>query len=200
VGDTQGLVKRLVLVGALALAAAGCGGTTTTTVTVTQTVTQTMTTTRTVTTTGGGSPAAACTGTDLSATFTGVPGSAGAGTIVYRLKLKNTSQAPCWVSGLPQAQLLDANGSPLPTHVIPSHRGVGTAARLVLQPADSATAEARFSPDVPGQGDNQSGACQPKAETLRVTPNGGGTVDAPIQPPTRVCEQGQLQFDLLARA
>ncbi len=187
-------MKRLALIGALALAAAGCGGTKTVT------VTETLTTTRTVTTTAAPASVAACTGSDLGATFALVQGSAGAGQIVYRLTMKNTSQAACWVSGLPQAQLLDANGSPLPTHVVSSNRGVGTAARLVLQPGGSATTEARFSPDVAGSGDKQTGACQPRAALLRVTPNGGGTVDAPVQPPTSVCEQGTLQFDLLSRA
>jgi hypothetical protein len=190
----EGPVRRLALIGALALAVAGCGGTKTVT------VTQTLTATRTVTTTAAPAAGAACTGGDLSATFALVPGSAGAGQIVYRLTVKNASQAACWLSGLPQAQLLDASGSPLPTHVVSSRRGVGTAARLVLQPGEAATAEARFSPDVAGTGDKQSGACQPQAATLRLRPNGGGTVDAPVQPPTSVCEQGTLQFDLLSRA
>ena len=50
---------------------------------------------------------------------------------------------------------------------------------------------------VPGPGDNQSGACLPKALTLELVATGGGYVDAPIQPPTSVCEQGTLNFDLL---
>ncbi len=184
-------MKRLGLAAVAVLAlAAGCGGTKTVT------VTQTVTTTRTVTTTPSSASAAACTGSDLSASFDVVEGSAGAGQIAYRLTLKNTSQSPCWISGLPQAQLLDASGATLPTHVISSNRGVGTTAKLVLQPGASATADARFSPDVAGTGDKQSGACQPEAATLRVTPNGGGTVDAAVSPPTSVCEQGQLQFDL----
>ena len=177
---------------ALVLVLAACGGTKTVT------VTQTVTTTRTVTTTPSAASAAACTGSDLSASFDVVQGSAGAGQIAYRLTLTNASQAPCWISGLPQAQLLDAAGKTLPTHVISSQRGVGTAARIVLQPGGSATADARFSPDVAGTGDQQSGQCQPQAATLRVTPNGGGSVDAAIDPPTSVCEQGQLQFDLPA--
>ena len=57
-------------------------------------------------------------------------------------------------------------------------------------------AEAQFSPDVNGTGDSTSGQCQPTATVLRVTAPGGGTFDAPIQPPTPVCEQGSLHFKL----
>jgi hypothetical protein len=66
-----------------------------------------------------------------------------------------------------------------------------------LEPGTTATATVRFSPDVPGPGDSQSGSCQPEAHTLALTPTGGGTVDVPIQPPTSVCERGTLNFDLL---
>jgi len=52
--------------------------------------------------------------------------------------------------------------------------------------------DARFSPSVNGTGDNTSGQCQPTAATLRLTLAGGGTVDAPIQPATPVCEKGSM--------
>lgn len=157
-----------------------------------------MTTTRTVTTPKPPAAAAACSGSQLSGTFALVPGSAGAGQVVYALKLTNTSQTSCSLSGIPQAQLLGASGSSLPTHVVPAQPGTATAALITLTPGASAAANARFSPDVTGQGDSQSGACQPTAHTLRVTLSGGGTVDAPIQPPTSVCEQGRLSFQLLS--
>jgi hypothetical protein len=48
---------------------------------------------------------------------------------------------------------------------------------------------------VNGVGDNTNGTCQPKASTLRVA-LGGAPLDAPISPPTSVCEQGTLQFSL----
>lgn len=159
--------------------------------------TRTVTVTHTVTTTPSTARAAACTGDQLSGTFAAVPGSAGAGQIEYGLTLINTSQKPCFVSGLPQVQLLDATGASLPTHVVAAQPGTATAALITLAPGASAAASARFSPDVSGQGDAQSGACQPTAHTLRVSPNGGGTVDAPIKPPTSVCEQGRLSFQLL---
>lgn len=160
--------------------------------------TVTVTTTRTVTTTPGPSAAAACKGDQLSGSFAAVPGSSGAGQVEYALKLTNSSHASCYVSGIPQAQLLDSSGSSLATHVTAAQPGTATAARITLAPGASAVATARFSPDVSGQGDAQNGPCQPTAHTLRVAPNGGGAVDAPIQPPTSVCEQGRLSFQLFA--
>jgi hypothetical protein len=155
-----------------------------------------VTTTRTVTHQSG--VASPCTGGQLSGTFALVTGSQGAGQVSYLLTLKNTSSTRCYVFGLPQAQLLGTGGAALPTHVAAAQSGSGK--QVVLAPGGSAVAQARFSPSVPGTGDSESGACQPKASTLQVTPDGGGTVDASIQPPTSVCERGTLNFDLLAAA
>lgn len=154
-----------------------------------------MTTTHTVT--RQTSPAAPCTGSELSGTFAVVAGSQGAGQVAYVLTLQNTSQTSCYVFGLPQAQLLGAGGTALPTKVASAQAG-SSGSRVVLAPGRSAVAQAQFSPSVAGQGDAQSGTCQPKASTLRVTPDGGGTVDAPIQPPTSVCERGTLNFDVFS--
>jgi hypothetical protein len=134
----------------------------------------------------------ACTGGQLSGTFKEAPGGGGAGQIEYILTLTNTSGAKCTINGLPVAVLLDSSGTPLPTHVT----GTNISPLVALAPGNSATATARFSPDVPGKGDSQTGTCQPKAYTLRVTPSGGGTVDAPIKPPTSVCERGTLNFSV----
>lgn len=184
---------------AVGLTLAGCGLSKTKSVVVNHTHTVTVTVTHTITTTPKPpADAAACSGGQLSGTFAGVPGSAGAGQIEYALTLTNTSQNPCFVSGIPQAQLLGSTGSSLPTHVVAGQPGTATAAKITLTPGASAVANARFSPDVSGQGDAHSGACQPKAHTLRVTPDGGGTVDAAVQPPTSVCEQGRLSFQLFS--
>jgi hypothetical protein len=176
---------------ALGLTVAGCGLGSTKTVTVTQT--HTVTSTRTVTTTGSGSSAKPCTGGQLSGAFALVPGSAGAGQIVYALKLKNTSPSACALRGIPQATLLGVTGAALPTHVRAG--GAGGTRRVVLQPGASAVAQARFSATVAGPGDSQSGTCQPEAHTLQVTTAGGGVTDAAIKPPTSVCEQGTLSFE-----
>jgi hypothetical protein len=152
-----------------------------------------------------GGPAATvapCHGAQLSGTFKVIPGSAGAGNIVYTLRLKNRSTATCFVSGLVKMQLLGKYGRALPTHVVPVFRGGLTAVRVVLAPGKSAKATARFSPDIPGPGEPQvNGACERTSYKVRVTPPpGGGTLIAPVLPPTPVCEHGGLQVSALSHA
>ena len=185
---------------AVVAVAAGCGGTKTVTVTQSSTTARTVTVTTTTTTTTGSAGPAACTGADLEGRFAVVPGSAGAGNIVYELRLTNTSASPCVVSGLPAVRLLDKNGSPLPTHASAAQPGQATAAQIVLQSGQAAKADARFSPDVPGTGEQQIGSCEPKAFVLRVAAPGGETVAAPISPPTSVCEHGALSFSVFSSA
>jgi len=178
------------------LLAAGCGGTKT--VTVTNTVTHVKTVTvhkpkppATTTTTVASTT---CAAGGLKGSFDGVEGSAGAGQITYRLTLTNIGSSPCFVSGIPQVQLLGTTGDALPT-TASAEPGQGPGAKITLQPGGKATSDARFSPDVPGQGDQQQGRCEPIATVLRVTAPGGGVLDAPVQPPTSVCERGSLHFD-----
>lgn len=146
--------------------------------------------------------AAPCVGTMLSGTFRLVSGSAGAGNVVYALRLRNRSQATCFVSGLARLRLLGRAGTPLPTRVVPAFRGGLTAVRVVLRPGAVAKATARFSPDVPGPGEPVAGGqCEPTAYRVRVTtPPGGGSLLAPVTPPTPVCEHGTLQLSALSRA
>jgi len=190
----------LMLATAGILLAAGCGGSKTVTVTRTQTRTRTVTTTRTVTAPPSAAASQPCTGSMLHGTFRVVEGSAGAGQISYALTLTNASRQACFVSGLPVVQLLSASGAALPTNVSAAHPGEQTAAKVSLAPGGSATAEARFSPDVPGVGDQQGGQCQPAAALMRVTATGGGTLVVPLQPPTSVCEKGSLRFDVFTGA
>ena len=169
-----------------------------TTVTTTQTVTRTVTApppTATATTAPPLSAAPACTSTRLGGSFAAIPGSAGAGQISYVLTVTNTSDSECYVSGLPQLQLLDAHGGALQTSVSAAQPGQATAAKILLQPSSSAKSDARFSPDVPGQGEGQAGQpCEPVAHQLQVTATGGGTFTVPIKPPTSVCEHGSLRM------
>jgi hypothetical protein len=183
------------VVAAVGLTAAGCGLSSTKTVTLHA---HTVTTTVTVTTTSSAASATPCTGEQLSGTFVLVPGSAGAGQIEYALTLTNTSHTACYVRGVPKATLLNASAAALPTHVTPA--GGGAPTRVMLEAGASAVAHARFSPDVPGPGDSQSGECQPQAHTLQVSPNGGGVTDAAIKPSTSVCERGTLNFEVLGYA
>ncbi len=151
---------------------------------------------------GAPSTSRACTGSMLSGTFRVVPGSAGAGNIVYRLRLKNTGPAACFVTGRPVVSLLDAAGRGLPTKAtFVGPRGAPAAVKISLSPGSgTATLTARFSPDIPGPGEPFMGSqCERTAYKLRVSPSGGGTLIAPISPPTPVCEHGGLQLTDLER-
>ena len=197
--NTQGVRHGLVVLAVLALA--GCGATKT--VTVTQTVTHARTVTVTTTTTGTTTTTAAsapCAAGSLQGSFDVVHGSPGAGQISYTLTLTNTGATPCYVSGIPQVQLLGTTGTALPTAPSAEPPVPTNPPKVSLQHGKSAATEARFSPDVNGTGDNTAGQCQPTATVLRVTAPGGGTLDAPIQPPTPVCERGSLHFRVFTSA
>jgi hypothetical protein len=142
-----------------------------------------------------------CRGPQLAASFSVVRGSAGAGNVVYALRLRNRSRAGCFVSGLARLRLLSKRGRPLPTRVVAAHPGQTTAVRVVLRPGGWASASARFSPDVPGVGEPAAGRrCEPVAYRVRVTPPpGAGATVAAVVPPTSVCEHGQLQLSVLVR-
>jgi Protein of unknown function (DUF4232) len=139
----------------------------------------------------GGSSAAGCSG--LTGRFSVVPGSAGAGNIVYALRLKDGGSQSCLLRGLPVLRLLGARGQALPTHIVldPRFKQVRP---FLLRPGKTATAMARFSPDVPGPGEPTSKkTCEPVAHTARVSA-GGTSVVVPIRPATPVCEHGRLTF------
>src|SRR5262249_33443985 len=102
------------------------------------------------------------------------------------LTLTNISQKACTLAGLAYGVMLeDAKNKGLPTHV----KGNASAAPVTLEPGDSATATARFSPDVPK---SPGGKCEPNARQLSLNP-GAGTVEAPVKPSTSVCD-GTLHF------
>lgn len=141
---------------------------------------------------------APCAGRDLTGTFAAVPGSAGAGQISYNLRLRNRSTHACFVSGLPALRLLGRYGKPLPTHVSAAHPGQLTAVKVVLRPGGYAAATARFSPDVPGPGEQSTKQCETTAYHVRVTaPPGAGSFVAPVTPPTPVCEHGSMVLSAL---
>ena len=77
-----------------------------------------------------------------------------------------------------------------------------TAVKVTLRHGKAAKADARFSPDIPGPGEPQTGApCEPKAYKVRVTvPPGGGTLLAPVLPPTKVCVHGNMSVRALSAA
>ena len=138
---------------------------------------------------GSSTTSTRCGGIQLGGTFTAIPNSAGAGNIVFRLALQNLSSSTCTLTGLPQGgALLGKTGTKLPTHI--RNNFPGRVAVLVrLAPGKIAYANARFSPDVAGTGDNMSGQCQPKAYWLQVE-----GLNVKIAPATPVCERGTLNF------
>ena len=136
------------------------------------------------------SQAAGCTA--ISGSFTVIRSSAGAGNIVYTLRLHNGGSQSCLLKGLPQLRLLGVHGKPLPTHVVADPRFTAPKP-FVLRPAHSTTAKARFSPDVPGVGEGHPGPCEPVAYKARVVV-GGTTVVVPLDGHTSVCEHGLLTF------
>jgi hypothetical protein len=144
-----------------------------------------------------GAPAAdePCRGGALHGSFTVVPGSAGAGNIVYALRLQNVSQVTCTLTGLPQVRLVDRLHKPLPTHATAAHPGQLSAILVRVAPGSWASASARFSPDVPGPGEPVAGtACERTAYALRIAAPAGGTVLIPMRPATPVCEHGGMSF------
>jgi hypothetical protein len=137
----------------------------------------------------GSSSAAAC--GSLSGSFSVVPNSQGAGNILYTLRLKNGGSTSCLLVGLPVLRLLDVHGNPLPTHILRDPRYHENT--FLLRPGKTASATARFSPDVPGPGEPVTKRCEPVAHAVRVSA-GGASVVVPIKPPTSVCEHGRLTF------
>jgi hypothetical protein len=137
----------------------------------------------------------------LSGSFREVLGSPGAGQITYSLGLRNRSAKTCFVSGIPGLALRDAEGRALPTHAtFAGPRGMLSSVLVPLAPGRVATLTARFSPDIPGPGEPQTKACEPKATGLRVAVSGGGALIAPVSPPTAVCEHGSMQVTTLRAA
>ena len=192
-------ILKLFAFAVVGIALAGCGGAKT--VTVTRTVAQARTVTVRATTTATAPTAAAeCRASNLRGAFDHIPFSEGAGSTSYRLTVTNIGSPPCFVSGVPNVQLLNTTGSPLPTHVSATQAGTALAVAVTLQHGSSATADARFSPDVTGVGDQAMGQCEPTATALRVTVWAAIGVDAPIKPPTPVCEQESLSFSFFRAA
>ncbi len=140
-----------------------------------------------------------CRGSQIGGSFAAIPGSPGAGHISYRLVVRNTSKTTCFVSGIPALTLIGKYRKALPTAARPEFPGALAAIRIDLSPGKAARLDARFSPDVPGPGEQQMGPCERVATRLRVVPNGGGSALVPITPATTVCEHGAMSLTLLSR-
>jgi hypothetical protein len=92
-------------------------------------------------------------------------------------------------------QLLSATGASLPTNVV--RDPAVPPAILTVAPGAAVSAVARFSPDIPGPGDSQTGVCQPMAtRTLVIAPNDTAQLSVP-GPQSSVCEQGTIDVRAL---
>jgi hypothetical protein len=140
---------------------------------------------------------ALCSASAVAVSFAVVRGSQGAGQTSYALRVKNTSSSRCRTGGLARIVLLGHNGAKLPTAVTVA---CGNCAALVieLEPGISAWADARFSPDVPGPGEDHPGRCEPVAYKVAVTlPGTSGSAVGLIRPPTSVCSHGAIRLTYL---
>lgn len=92
---------------------------------------------------------------------------AGAGNRYAVLSLTNTGTSPCVIFGYGGVQLLDAAGKPVPTRQVrdPQHKPL----RVLLQPGGAADSTLHWSV-VPSGSESTTGACQPTAAALLVTP------------------------------
>jgi hypothetical protein len=95
--------------------------------------------------------------------------------------------------------LLDVARKPLPTHVRAAFPQGLSAILVTLAPGHSTRATARFSPDVPGPGEQSRGRCEPAAWWFRVAGQGGGQTTVKVTPRTSVCEHGRMFFSAYLR-
>lgn len=135
--------------------------------------------------TASAGPSGACSAAALRGAFTLIPNSMGLGSVSYRLRIENRSGSACSFPRHPSVQLYGFRHRPTPTHtVFPGAQG------SVSIPAGHAlVADARFSPDVPSQGEPLRKACERVSHWLRV-----GPVTVAIKPATRVCGFGAMAF------
>ncbi len=136
-------------------------------------------------------PPSDCAANEITATFTAIPFSQGAGSVYYLLTLTNRSGAACTLQGPIGLRLLGAHGRPLSTNVRGSVPGSHP---VILVPGQWAQAQAKFSPDVPGGGE-APGQCEPTAHDLRLT-IAASSLRAPMDP-SPVCGHGTIYFEQL---
>ncbi len=147
----------------------------------------------------GVSQGSTCAASRLQMSFSEIPGSQGAGNVVYVLKLHNANRSRCTLSGAPTLKLLGAHHNALSSRVISNGIGKLTTQRAVVPAGANVWLTTRFSPDVPGVGETGPGQCEPTAYDLVLSSKGfTGSVTAAIKPSTPVCEHGQLQTSVWA--
>lgn len=202
-GRSSWWARSTVLIGAalaVALGLAGCSSPATTPATTSTSSSSTSSSTSTSTSTGstgsststtGASGVATCLASQLQ--IAPLQGNGAAGTIYQTVSLTNTSSATCTLDGYPGMQLLDAQGSSIPTNVVrggspsfPTAAANQPPATVTLAPQQAAVFSLDYE-DVP-VGDETSCPTSTKAQitppndtasavvTLQITACGGGTV------------------------
>jgi hypothetical protein len=135
---------------------------------------------------------------DLSTgTWKQVVGSAGAGQVSADLAFQNASGHTCTVAGFPRITLYTASGTALSTTVTDVQ--AGTAGRLTVPAGGWIHSELRYSPNIPGPGESQTGPCEPAAGYALVRlPDDTAAARAELTPPTSVCGRGAIQAKAFA--
>jgi len=135
----------------------------------------------------------ACTTAEMpSGTWRLVPASEGAGHVAVDIAFQNASGHSCTVTGFPGVSLLASNDRPLPTNVLkdPSY----SITTVTVAPGAWVHSEMRFSADMPGPGEPQTGQCEPMTvHALAQLPGDAKWAPVTLDKPTPVCEKGQLQ-------
>lgn len=131
-----------------------------------------------------------CAASQLTASYTMVPGSNATGHVEYMLSVTNrsASRSCSLVARLPVA-LLGKSGQKLPTNISYASGGPNS---IVLAKGQFAQAASQFSPDFPGPGEPKHGSCEPTSHALRINVS-SSTVKAPMDP-TPVCGHGTIFF------
>jgi hypothetical protein len=137
---------------------------------------------------------APCDAARLSATFTHIFGSNGAGNVAYQLTVVNRTRGGCSL-GRPTIHLLGRHGAGLPSH------STASGARIVLAAGRRAGAAVRFTPDVPAATEHQRFPCEPLAYSVSVAFAGSpGRAIGPVTPATPVCQHGGMEIRALRPA
>jgi hypothetical protein len=125
-----------------------------------------------------------------------VSGGAGAGQRYATLTLTNTGGRSCTIHGYGGLGLVDASGHSVPTTQM---RSATPAPTTVLLAAGASVHSLLHWGAVPGQGDSQTGDCQPPAATLRVIPPDETDYLSVAWDMGPVCEHGSIDQQAYTR-
>lgn len=128
-----------------------------------------------------------CTHSRVVVKMTEIKNSFGAGHVSYRLTVHNNGPGSCLMSTYPPLQLLTAKEKRLPTNVIRTEKPKTN----LIPMGETAKATLRFSPDIPGPREPQTGPCETKAAKISVELSSSRAV-GPVEPPTSVCQHGKM--------